>query len=242
VPARYHGADMDTVAVVLGAGRGQRLGAGIPKAEVCLAGRSLLEWSATALGGTPGIDAVLPVVANASAAHVAALARGWAGRARLLDAVEGGATRQDSLARGLAALAAAAPAARWVAVHDAARCLVEAADVVPVLDAARACGAAVPVLPVTDTLKQIDGDRVRGTLDRAGLARVLTPQVFRIALLREALEKAERDGFAGTDCSSLVERLGVPVATCAGRPDNFKVTEPADLARAELLLRARSGA
>jgi len=233
---------MDTVAVVLGAGRGQRLGAGIPKAEVCIEERSLLAWSAAALGAVPGIDAVLPVVASLGAPALAALARDWRGPARLLDPVLGGATRQESLSRGLAAVAAAVPGASWVAVHDAARCLVEAADVLPVLAAARACGAAVPVLPVTDTLKSVRAERVVGTLERAGLARVLTPQVFRLALLREALEKAERDGFEGTDCSSLVERLGAPVAVCAGRADNFKVTEPADLVRAELLLRARSRA
>jgi 2-C-methyl-D-erythritol 4-phosphate cytidylyltransferase len=233
---------METVAVVLGAGRGQRLGAGIPKAYVCLAGRSLLEWSAAALGAVPGIDAVLPVVASADDDAVGALTRSWRGPARLLDAVPGGATRQGSLGRGLAAVASAAPRATWVAVHDAARCLVEAQDVLPVLAAARDCGAAIPVLPVTDTLKSVRAERVVGTVERASLVRVLTPQVFRLALLREALEKAERDGFEGTDCASLVERLGAPVATCAGRPDNFKVTEPADLARAEALLRARSGA
>jgi 2-C-methyl-D-erythritol 4-phosphate cytidylyltransferase len=233
---------METVAVVLGAGRGQRLGAGIPKAHVCLAGRSLLEWSSAALGAVPGIDAVLPVVASTDAAVVQALAQSWRGPARLLDAVPGGATRQGSLGRGLAAVASAAPQATWVAVHDAARCLVEAADVLPVLAAARDCGAAIPVLPVTDTLKSVRAERVVGTVDRASLVRVLTPQVFRLALLREALEKAERDGFEGTDCASLVERLGAPVATCPGRPDNFKVTEPADLVRADALLRARSGA
>jgi len=232
---------MDTVAIVLGAGRGERLGAGIPKAEVRLLGRSLLEWSAAALGAVPGIDAVLPVVASSSGELVVALTRAWRGPARLLEAVPGGDTRQASLGRGLAAVAAQAPSATWVAVHDAARCLVAPDDVAPVLAAARACGAAVPVLPVTDTVKSVRGDRVTGTLDRAGLARVLTPQVFRLALLREALEKAERDGFSGTDCSSLVERLGAPVATCPGRADNFKVTEPADLARAELLLRQRAG-
>ena len=93
-------------------------------------------------------------------------------------------------------------------VHDAARCLVEPADASAVLDAARATGAALPVLPASDTVKWLDGARVERTLERARIGLAQTPQAFRIETLREALEKAERDGFEGTDCASLVERLG----------------------------------
>ena len=78
---------------------------------------------------------------------------------------------------------------------------------------------------------------MRRTLPRERLVRAQTPQAFRLALLREALEKARRDGFEGTDCASLVERLGAEVAVCAGRSQNFKVTRPEDLQRAEALLR-----
>jgi 2-C-methyl-D-erythritol 4-phosphate cytidylyltransferase/2-C-methyl-D-erythritol 2,4-cyclodiphosphate synthase len=155
--------------------------------------------------------------------------------------VAGGARRQDSVARGLEAGRRARPELDWVLVHDAARCLVEPADASAVLAAARATGAALPVLPASDTVKWLDGGRVERTLERARVGLAQTPQAFRVEVLREALEKAERDGVEGTDCASLVERLGVEVRTSRGRAENFKVTHPEDLARAEALLAAREG-
>jgi 2-C-methyl-D-erythritol 4-phosphate cytidylyltransferase len=231
---------MEVVALLLAAGRGERLAAGRPKAQVQLAGRSLLDWSARALGRAAGVDAVLPVIDPGAERDLAEIRSRWQGPARLLSAAPGGATRQDSLLCGLDALAREASSASWVLVHDAARCLVGPADAESVLAAARAAGAAIPVVPLEDTVKELDGPRVLRTLPRERLARAQTPQAFRLALLREALEKARRDGFEGTDCASLVERLGVPVAVCPGRSQNFKVTRPEDLVRAEALLRARA--
>jgi 2-C-methyl-D-erythritol 4-phosphate cytidylyltransferase/2-C-methyl-D-erythritol 2,4-cyclodiphosphate synthase len=231
---------MEVVALLLAAGRGERLAAGRPKAQVRLAGRSLLDWSACALGRAAGIDAVLPVIGQASEPDLAEIRARWEGPARLLSSAAGGATRQDSLACGLDALVREAPDASWVLVHDAARCLVEPGDAEGVLAAARSGGAAIPVVALEDTVKELAGQQVLRTLPRERLARAQTPQAFRLALLREAVEKARRDGFEGTDCASLVERLGVPVAVCPGRSQNFKVTGPEDLLRAEALLRARA--
>ena len=232
---------MDVVAVVLGAGRGVRLGASLPKAELCLLGRSLMHWSVQALARAPSVQAVLPVVSVVvDGSRVAAeLGEGWRGPARLLLPAAGGETRQASLACALSSLAEQVPEASWVLVHDAARCLVEPADAERVLATARETGAALPIVPVEDTIKQVDGNRVAGTLERSRLGRAQTPQAFRLAILREALEKARRDGFEGTDCASLVERLGVEVRTCAGRAENWKLTLPGDLERAEAQLRAR---
>ncbi len=230
---------MEVVALLLAAGRGERLAAGRPKAQVQLAGRSLLDWSARALGRAAGIAAVLPVIGPEAESELAALRALWEGPARLLRGAPGGATRQASLASGLDALVRQAPGASWVLVHDAARCLVEPGDAETVLAAAQAGGAAIPVLALEDTVKELAGQRVLRTLPRERLARAQTPQAFRLALLREALDKARRDGFEGTDCASLVERLGVEVAVCPGRPQNFKVTGPEDLLHAEALLRAR---
>jgi len=125
-------------------------------------------------------------------------------------------------------------------VHDAARCLVLPEDAETVLAAASTTGAAVTIVPVSDTIKEVSGDRVAATPDRRRLARALTPQGFRLSLLREAVDKAHREGFQGTDCSSLVERLGVAVHTCAGRVENFKVTDAGDLVRAESVLQKRA--
>jgi 2-C-methyl-D-erythritol 4-phosphate cytidylyltransferase / 2-C-methyl-D-erythritol 2,4-cyclodiphosphate synthase len=230
---------MRALAVVLAAGQGVRLGRNVPKGFVRLRGRTLLAWSAAALGRAPEVAAVLCVVPGDAPEALASLREAFAGPAELLAAVAGGARRQDSVARGLEAGRRLRPDLDWVLVHDAARCLVEPADASAVLAAARATGAALPVLPASDTIKWLDGDRVERTLERARVGFAQTPQAFRVEVLREALEKADRDGVEGTDCASLVERLGVEVRTSRGRAENFKVTHPEDLARAEALLAAR---
>ncbi len=226
---------MRALVVLLAAGQGTRLGQALPKALVRLRGRTLLEWSAGALSRCPEVAVIQPVLPPGTQIPTPTSAE-W------LAPIEGGARRQDSVARGLARASAARPDLEWVLVHDAARCLVEPSDASSVLRAAEATGAALPVVPASDTTKWLaeNGARVERTLERARLGLAQTPQAFRVRILREALDKAERDGFEGTDCASLVERLGVEVRTCAGRPENFKVTHPDDLARAELLLARRA--
>jgi 2-C-methyl-D-erythritol 4-phosphate cytidylyltransferase len=228
---------MSVIAIVVGAGRGERLGGDLPKALVPLRGERMLDRSACALGAAPSVTAVQLVLPHEHLRAGEELASRWNVAARLLPAVAGGATRQASVARGLEA--ARKQGAEWVLVHDAARCLVQPSDAEQVLDAARATGAALPVAPVLDTVKSLSEGRVVATLERAGLGLALTPQAFRADLLAEALALAAREGFEGTDCASLVERLGVEVRAIEGRPDNFKVTRPEDVQRAEVLLAAR---
>lgn len=228
---------MSVVALVLAAGRGVRLGRDTPKALVCVAGRSLWHWSAETLGRSRAVHAVLPVLHADGLATCEALRARWKGPARLLEPALGGETRQDSVCAGLQAAIGRIPDAEWVLVHDAARCLVEEGDAEAVLDAARETGAAIPVIPVADTVKRVDGARVLGTPERDTLALAQTPQAFRPELLQRALDAARRDGFAGTDCASLVERLGVEVRTSPGRVENLKVTRPQDLALVEARLR-----
>jgi 2-C-methyl-D-erythritol 4-phosphate cytidylyltransferase len=227
---------MRVAALVLAAGRGERLGAGQPKAFLPLAGRPLLVHAVEALAACARIDAIVPVL---PAAEVARLS-GWAwsdGAARKLVApVAGGAERQDSMRAGLDALPASV---EFVAVHDAARPLVQPEDVARVVAAAERCGAALLAVPVRDTLKRVRDGRVVETLAREGLWAAQTPQVFRTSLLREAIAKAEAEGFQGTDDAQIVERLGAPVEIVAGDPSNLKITWPADLAWAEACVRER---
>jgi 2-C-methyl-D-erythritol 4-phosphate cytidylyltransferase len=196
-------------------------------------------WCARARARARGVALVQPVLPGSHLGALARLEDGWDEPARLARAVAGGETRQASVALGLGAARVALPQAEWVLVHDAARCLVVPEDAEQVLAAAQPTGAAVPIVALTDTVKRISGARVVQTLERAQLGLALTPQAFRISLLAEALEKAVRDGFAGTDCASLVERLSVEVRTCPGRAGNFKITDPEDLERAALCLAAR---
>jgi len=230
---------MTVAAIVLAAGQGRRLGQEIPKAFVRLAGRTLLERAARALAQAPGITAVLPVLPPDSKVSLAEIRGRWRGPARLLESAPGGVIRQFSVANGLRSLREQLPSVEWVLVHDAARALVRASDAQAVLEAARMTGAALPVIPLADTLKEIEQGRVRRTLERQRLFLAQTPQAFRYAILLEAHEKAQRDGYEGTDCASLVERLGVEVRSCPGRVENFKLTHPQDLDRAAVLLRAR---
>lgn len=216
-----------TVAVVVpAAGRGERLGAGAPKALRTLAGRTLLDHAVERLRRATRVDLVVVAVPAGEADRLS--------EELSVTAVTGGADRQESVAAALAALPAEVDV---VLVHDAARPLVPPALVDAVVDAVLAgAPAVVPGLPVADTIKRVDDEgRVLETPARASLRAVQTPQGFR----RDVLERAHREAPRGTpvtDDAGLVELLGVPVLVVPGSEDAFKVTRPADLGRAEALL------
>jgi 2-C-methyl-D-erythritol 4-phosphate cytidylyltransferase len=124
-----------------------------------------------------------------------------------------------------------------VVVHDAVRPFITRVLVRAVIAAAREHGAAICGLPITDTVKRVRDGLVAETVDRAELWAVQTPQAFRHPLLREAHEKAQRDGVVGTDDGMLVERLGHPVRIVPGLVQNLKITTPDDLRRARAWVR-----
>lgn len=227
---------MRVAALVLAAGRGERFGAGRPKAFLSLAGRPLVVHAIEALAACAAIDAIVPVL---PAAEIDCLrASPWSAVAarKVVAPVAGGAERQDSMRAGLNALPADV---ELVAIHDAARPLVRPGDIARVVAAAARSGAALLAVPLRDTLKRVRDGRVVETPDREGLWAAQTPQVFRTALLREALARAEADGFRGTDDAQLVERLGHAVEIVEGDPSNLKITWPADLAWAEACVAQR---
>lgn len=189
-----------------------------------MSGRTLLSWAVAPLAAA-GCSPI--VVAVPSGLRVAAL-EALAG----VDAVvvAGGATRQESVARGLEQIDA-----ELIAVHDGARPFATPALVRRVLDAAAATGAAVCALPVDETIKRVERDVVVGTVPRASLWSIQTPQAFQAAVLRAAHAAAVESGFTGTDDAQLVERNGGEVAIVRGSRVNVKVTYPEDFALAEAL-------
>ncbi len=225
---------MRTVALVLAAGRGERLGHALPKGLVPLAGRPLLLHALAALEAVDEVDLLLPVVPADAFERFERVLAAAPGLQKLAPAIRGGRERQDSVRAGLAALPADAA---LVAVHDAARPCVRPEAVRRVIEAARATGAAILATPVRDTIKRVVAGRVVETPPRAECWAAQTPQVFRVEILREALAKAETDGLLGTDDAQLVEALGVCVCVVPGDADNLKITSPEDLVWAESLLR-----
>jgi 2-C-methyl-D-erythritol 4-phosphate cytidylyltransferase len=215
------------LALIVAAGRGERLGADRPKALVELAGRPLVQWSIEALRAVAAIERIVLALPPG----VQALA-GTCG-------VEGGATRSDSVRRALAAAGPGDP----VLVHDAARPLLSAALVEAVIAALEHDGSvegAIAATPLTDTVKRAGVDAVVSeTLERSSLWAVQTPQVFRRAALERALEVPEEVLARATDDAWLVERAGGKVIVVASSRENLKVTTPLDLRLAELLLAGR---
>jgi 2-C-methyl-D-erythritol 4-phosphate cytidylyltransferase len=227
------------VALIVAAGRGERLGAGEPKALVELAGKPLLQWSVDTLRSVASIERI-----------VVALPAGIPAPAGVVG-VPGGAVRSESVRLALAAVGDGDP----VLVHDAARPLLTRALAERVIAAALDddVSAAVAAAPVTDTIKRVAAGEQRGeraqtsepgvvleTLARAGLWAVQTPQVFRRAALEQALDVSKEVLAQATDDAWLVERAGGRVVVVEAPHENLKVTSPLDLALAELLLERRS--
>jgi 2-C-methyl-D-erythritol 4-phosphate cytidylyltransferase len=234
-------------AVIAAAGSGERLGAGGPKAFVPLAGRSLVEWSIAAFQAAAGVGSV---VVACPPGHVHDLG------GNDVAAVDGGATRAESVANALEAVGT-----ELVAIHDAARPLVTPElieAVVATLAADLEADGAIAAVPITDTVKRVaaepSSDQVKGsdahrvirpslivetTLDRGRLWAAQTPQVFRTEVLRRGLAAYPDDALAATDEAMLIEAAGGRVLIHPSSPQNLKVTTPLDLRIAELLLADR---
>lgn len=213
-------------AIILGGGSGQRMGAKCNKVLLPIAGKSMIARSVEAF--LPLVEQVV-VVSREEDMPVMASELAQNGLEALI--VSGGATRQESVWRGLQALSGQCGG---VLVHDGARCLVTADVIQRCMVSVEKCGTGVAAVPVTDTIKTVSNANIAlDTPNRASLRAVQTPQGFKVDLLRRAHEQAQRDGFLGTDDASLVERLGVPVQLTEGSRRNIKLTTPEDLLMAE---------
>ena len=221
---------MSVWAVLVAAGRGERLGLDRPKAFAGLRGRPLLAESVERLDASDWVDAVVVAAAAGWEEPVILLSEELAA-GKIVEVVTGGETRARSVRAALDRVDADAAA---VVVHDAARPLVDDEVIGRVLaPLGEGWNGAVPVVPVADTLKRVRGDAIVETVDRSDLVAVQTPQAFVPGDLRGALAG---DIDAATDCASLLEAAGGRVKAVPGDARLLKVTEPRDLALVEALL------
>jgi 2-C-methyl-D-erythritol 4-phosphate cytidylyltransferase len=214
-------------AIIVAAGKGKRFGAS--KQFALLKGKSILDRCLEKFEANKSVTEVILVLRDEN------LRGKYLGRYHKIAAVAGGGERrQDSVLSGFRLIDP--EKADIVLVHDGVRPLVEQDLINRVIAAVQEKGAAVPAVPVEETIKLIDKQKVRQTLDREKLFRIQTPQGFTYKILRQALNKAREDNFYGTDEASLVERTGKRVAVVAGDAKNIKITTREDLKIAEALI------
>ncbi len=234
--AEVDAAEVDVAVIVVAAGSGTRLGHAEPKAFVPLGGKPMLSHALDGVFAVREAMQLIVVAPDAELERARAIVAASAGPAvGYTNVVVGGASRQLSVAAGLAAVA---PGVGVVLVHDAARALTPSGQFEAVIAAVRSSSAGViPALPVVDTIKRVDANGlVQETVDRSELAAVQTPQGFVRAELDEAYAAPSADF---TDDAALLQSFGHSVGTVAGDERAFKITTPWDLARAERLLAER---
>ena len=221
---------MTVTALIVAAGKGERLGGATPKQFLPIAGKPLLRWAVESLIHHPAIRAVRVVIGQGQAGKAEAALEGL----NVGNLIEGGAERADSVRAGLASVDGDA-----VLVHDAARPFCPPDVVDRLLAPLEFFEGAAPVLPVGDTLARI-GEQLDGPVDRSGLARVQTPQAFRLEALRQAY--GAWNGPAPTDETTVLRAAGMRVAAVEGDPALDKITTTADFRRAEQWLAGHSDA
>lgn len=223
-------------ALIPAAGVGRRMGSEIPKQYLPLGGRTVLEHTLDALARHPAIEGLV-LVLSATDEYAGAILESDLGKP--VFRATGGAERCDSVLQGLLVLSEHAADGDWVLVHDAARPCLRAADLDRLITALEGhdTGGLLAV-PVRDTMKRADAaNRVLHTEDRDGLWHALTPQMFRLGPLRDALRGAREQGHQVTDDASAMELAGFRPLLVEGHADNIKITRPEDLALAEFHLR-----
>lgn len=232
---------MSVVALVVAAGSGTRFGGPVPKPLVDLEGRAVVAVAVASLAAGGCTAAAVLISPGMRATFAEALAEAPIP----VTLIEGGRTRQESVARGLEALAASPQPPEVVLIHDAVRPLVPAEMIGRVVAAVRAGAVAVtPVLPVVDSLRRVQDDGGNAIVDRSSLRRIQTPQGFDFATVLAAHRLAARQESEVTDDVSVCEAAGHPVTLVEGAASAVKITHPPDLelVRALVRLSAAEGA
>jgi len=228
---------MHVTAIIVAAGAGRRIGSATPKTYLPIAGRALILRTLDRVFSSQSVTDVVLVVGAEDIERCRQLLEADVSlHSRSVVLQSGGATRQQSVNRGLAKVTAGVDV---VMIHDGARPFVAAALIDRCVEAARLHGAAVVGVPVRDTIKRVGANGlVQSTPERAGLWEIQTPQIFQRQLIVAAHERAAREGVEATDDAMVVERLGKPVFVVEGERTNIKITVPEDLLLAEAMIRA----
>jgi len=231
--------DIRAAFVIAAGGTGTRMNAGVPKQFLEIAGKPVLLLTIEAIAA---LTAVTQIVIALPLEHIPRVEEMLTGRMLRIrpECVAGGPNRQASVTNGCARVRSDADV---IAVHDAVRPLCPLDVMERTLLAAWENGAAVPGLQATETIQRVSRKgRVLRTPPREELYAIQTPQAFKADLIREALDRAEKEGFLGTDESSVARWAGHQVTVVPGSPDNIKITRPLDMEIARLLLsRHREG-
>ncbi|WP_379163895.1 2-C-methyl-D-erythritol 4-phosphate cytidylyltransferase [Paenibacillus sp. sgz5001063] len=220
--------------VIVAAGKGTRMGTAESKQYLLLQGKPIIVHTLEIFQQHPLISEIVLVTGQEDVERCLEWIKDYK-LDKVSSVVTGGSERQHSVHLGLRKLGTT-----WVMVHDGVRPFVQEQEITACYEHAKENGASVLAVPVKDTIKQVDKDgKVLSTPDRRSLWAIQTPQTFRLSELIMAYESAERDGFLGTDDSSLAERSGIPVAVVEGSYANIKITTPEDLDFAEFTQRNR---
>jgi 2-C-methyl-D-erythritol 4-phosphate cytidylyltransferase len=229
------GAPMKTLAIIPAGGAGRRMGGGIAKQYLPLAGIPVLVHTLRVFQGSPLVDEIVLAVPEGDIPEVRRAIVESHGLSKVVLVVAGGRERQDSVRN---ALQQVRTEHGIILVHDGVRPFITHRLLERVIAAARECGAATVGVPVRDTVKAVDAAGwVAGTVERSGLWLTQTPQGFAASLLLAAYERAECEGWSATDDASLLERMGTPVRMILGEVANIKLTRPEDIDLGEAILR-----
>jgi 2-C-methyl-D-erythritol 4-phosphate cytidylyltransferase len=232
-----------TAAIVVAAGQSTRMGgepSAVRKPFLVLEGLTLLEHACRAFDRSRAVREIVVVGHQDDLQRLERMRTTCAALRKVRGIVAGGEVRLDSVRAGIEAVDAHAT---LVAIHDAARPLIETATIDRAIAVASAKGAALVAIPMADTVKtSSDGAHAESTLDRSVLWCAQTPQVFRLAHFREMLERARTDGFRPTDDAAVHERYAGPVPIVPGSAQNLKITTSEDLVLAASILRGRQSA
>jgi 2-C-methyl-D-erythritol 4-phosphate cytidylyltransferase len=215
-------------AIIVAAGSGSRFSSETLKQFLEINGEPVVGHAIERFEAAPSIDSIILVLAEDRVGRFDTKQFN-----KLTAVVVGAASRAGSVINGLNAIT---NETKIVAVHDGARPLVTVDEIERTIEKAKQTGAACLVAPVTDTIKSIRGDEIAATLDRSKLRRALTPQAFKVEVLRKAFEGVQLDESVTDECF-LVEKLGYPIAIVEGSARNIKITHQEDLVLAEALMK-----